>query len=103
MAAKPGAVDVFLGEVKKAVAAKELAEMEELRAEKARLLGKPLDATRLHYWDVAYYQEGLRRLRFAIDQESLRRYFPTRAAVDYALLVSQTLYGVKFEEAKVPA
>jgi Zn-dependent oligopeptidase len=103
MAAKPAAVEAFLDQVHKAVAAKELAEMEELRAEKARLLGTPLEATRLHYWDVAYYQEGLRRLRFAIDQESLRRYFPTRAAIDYALLVSQTLYGVKFEEAKVPA
>jgi thimet oligopeptidase len=54
-------------------------------------------------WDVAYYQERLRRERYAIDQENLRRYFPTAKAVDYALLVSQKLYGVKFREVKVRA
>ena len=102
MAGKPATVQSFLGEVQQAVAAQEKSELEELRAEKARLAGTPLAETRLYQWDVAYYQEGLRRLRFSIDQEALRKYFPTRAAVDYALLVSQTLYGVKFEEVKVP-
>ena len=103
MAATPEAVNGFLEQVNKAVLQRERAELEELRAEKARLTKKPLDETRLHYWDVAYYQEGLRRLRFDIDQEALRKYFPARAAIDYTLLVAQTLYGVKFEEAKVPA
>jgi Zn-dependent oligopeptidase len=103
MAGKPEAVQAFLDQVQHAVAAQERGELEELRAEKARLSGKPLEETRLYQWDVAYYQEGLRRLRFSIDQEGLRKYFPTRAAIDYALLVSQTLYGVKFEEVKVPA
>ena len=102
MAATPAAVTGFLAQVKAAVALREKAEMEELRAEKARLTKKPLEETQLHYWDVAYYQEGLRRLRFEIDQEALRKYFPTRASVDYALLVSQMLYGVRFEEVKVP-
>jgi thimet oligopeptidase len=102
MAGDPAAVSAFLEQVDRAVKVREKAELDELRAEKARLTGKPLEETRLDIWDVAYYQEGLRRLRFEIDQEALRKYFPTRAAVDYALLVSQTLYGVKFEEVKVP-
>jgi thimet oligopeptidase len=102
MAATPEAVSSFLGQVSKAVVQREKAELEELRAEKARLTKRPLDETRLHYWDVAYYQEGLRRLRFDIDQEALRKYFPTHAALDYTLLVAQKLYGVKFEEVKVP-
>ncbi len=102
MAATPEAVSTFLEQVNKAVVRRERAELDELRAEKARLLKTPVEETRLYYWDVAYYQEGLRRLRFDIDQEALRRYFPTRAALDYTLLVAQKLYGVKFEEAKVP-
>jgi thimet oligopeptidase len=102
MAGTPDAVNGFLDQVNKAVVQREKAELEELRAEKARLAKKPLDETRLYYWDVAYYQEGLRRLRFDIDQEALRKYFPTRAAIDYTLLVAQTLYGVKFEEVTVP-
>jgi len=102
MAGKPGTVQAFLDQVQQAVVAQERSELEELRAEKARLAGTPLADTHLYQWDVAYYQEGLRRQRFSIDQEALRKYFPTRAAVDYALLVSQTLYGVKFEEVKVP-
>jgi len=91
MAGKPGTVQAFLDQVQQAVVAQERSELEELRAEKARLAGTPLAGTHLYQWDVAYYQEGLRRQRFSIDQEALRKYFPTRAAVDYALLVSQTL------------
>ena len=102
MAGTPGAVTGFLDQVNKAVLLREKAELEELRAEKARLAQQPLADTRLYYWDVAYYQEGLRRLRFDIDQEALRKYFPTRAALDYTLLVAQKLYGVRFEEVKVP-
>jgi thimet oligopeptidase len=44
----------------------------------------------------------LRRKRFDIDQEKLRKYFPTDKSVDFALLVAQTLYGLKFREVKAP-
>ena len=57
---------------------------------------------RLERWDLSYYQERLRRSRFAIDQEKLRKYFPTEKAVQYTLLVSSTLYGVEFREARAP-
>ena len=36
-----------------------------------------------------------------MDQEKLRSYFPTDKAVEYTLLVSQRLYGMKFREVKV--
>jgi thimet oligopeptidase len=36
-----------------------------------------------------------------VDQEALRKYFPTDKAIEYTFLVSQTLYGVKFVEQKV--
>lgn len=103
MVGSPEVVNKFLGEVKSAVTELEKKEIEELRAEKAKDTGQPLAGTRLERWDLSYYQEKARRERFAIDQEKLREYFPTDKAVDFTLLVSQTLYGVEFRERKVPA
>jgi len=102
MVGTPETVDKFLASVKDAVADLEKKELEELRAEKARDLGTALADTRLERWDTEYYKERVRRSRYAVDQEELRRYFPTEKAVDYVLRVSQRLYGVTFREAKVP-
>jgi thimet oligopeptidase len=78
-------------------------EVEELRAEKAKEAGKPAAEVALNRWDVSYWQERVRKSRYSIDQEELRRYFPTDKAVDFTLEISQTLYDVKFAERKVPA
>ncbi len=101
MVGTPAVVDKFLADVKGAVADLEKKEIEELRAEKAKELGAILADTRLERWDVAYYEERVRRQRFAVDQEELRKYFPTGKAVEYTLQVSQQLYGVKFKQAEV--
>ena len=103
MVEKPETVTKFLADVKTAVTEVEKRELEELRAEKARETGKPLAETTLRRWDVQYYQERVRSSRYAVDQEQLRKYFPTDKAVAFALEVSQDLYGVKFTERKVPA
>jgi thimet oligopeptidase len=102
MVGSPEVVTKFLADVKSAVTALEKKEVEELRAEKAGDTGQPRAETRLERWDVSYYQEKVRRERFAIDQEKLRRYFPTEKAIDFTLLLSQTLYGIRFRERKVP-
>jgi thimet oligopeptidase len=102
MVGSPEVVAKFLGDVRSAVLDLEKREVEELRAEKAKDTGKAPAETRLERWDVSYYQEKVRRERFAIDQEKLRKYFPTDKSIDFTLLVSQTLYGVKFKERKVP-
>ena len=102
MVGTPQAVDKFLASVKSAVADLEKKELEELRAEKAKDLGTPLEQTRLERWDTSFYQERVRKARYAVDQEELRKYFPSEKAVDYVLLVSQRLYGVTFKEVKVP-
>jgi thimet oligopeptidase len=96
-------VESFLRDVHDAVEGVEKKELDELRAEKARELGTPPDAARLERWDVSYYQDKVRRERYAIDQEKLRKYFPTDKAIGYTMLVAQRLYGLKFSEAKVPA
>jgi thimet oligopeptidase len=102
MAEHPDKVLKFLVEVKDAVREVEKKELEELRAEKARDTGKPLQETKLNRWDVSYYQEKVKKARFSIDQEALRKNFPTDKAVAFALLVSERLYGVKFKRVDVP-
>jgi thimet oligopeptidase len=102
MVGDPKTVFKFLDDVKGAVTGLEKKEIEEVRAEKAKDLGTPLADTKVERWDMSYYQERIRRARYDIDQEKLRKYFPTPKAVDYTLLVAQRLYGVTFREAKVP-
>ncbi len=102
MVQTPETVAKFLSDVKSAVTDLEKKEVEELRQEKSKDLGTPIADTRINRWDVSYYQERVRRERFAIDQEKLRKYFPTPKAIDFTLALSQRLYGVKFRERKVP-
>jgi thimet oligopeptidase len=103
MAGTPETVNKFLADVKSAVTELEKKDIEELRVEKAKDIGKPLAETKINRWDVAYYQERVRKERYSVDQEKLRKYFPTDKAVEFALLVSQKLYGMKFTPRKVEA
>ena len=102
MVGTPDVVEKFLGSVKSAVTELEKKELEELRGEKAKDVGTPLAETRLERWDTEYYKERLRRARYSVDQEELRKYFPSDKSVEFVLLVSQRLYGITFREATVP-
>ncbi|HET7730437.1 MAG TPA: M3 family metallopeptidase [Usitatibacter sp.] len=103
MAGNPEAVQKFLGDVRRAVEPVEKRELAELAKLKAADLGQPAEGVRLDRWDASYYIERMKRERFAVDQEKLRRYFPADASVAYALLVAETIYGVRFKEARAPA
>jgi thimet oligopeptidase len=102
MVGSPDVVNKFLADVKSAVTDLETKEVNDLRRVKAQDLQLPVTGMRVYRWDVPYYSEMVRKVRFKVDQEKLRKYFPTDKAVEYTLLVSQTLYGVKFVEQKVP-
>jgi thimet oligopeptidase len=90
----------FLDGVRGAVTELEKKDIEELRLFKAQDTKQP-DA-RLERWDLRYYEEKLRKARYDVDQEALRRYFPTEASVAYVLKVAETLYGIRFEARQVP-
>ncbi len=93
MVENPETVASFLEEVRSAVVDAEVRDLDLLRDIK----GGPI--TR---WDVMYYRERLREQRYAVDQEELRRYFPTASTVRWMLDVTERLYGVRFEDATVP-
>ena len=102
MAGTPDAVYKFLDEVKAAVVEPEKKEVAELRQFKADDLKQPLASTTLSRWDVSYYQEKLKKARYDVDQEALRKYFPTEASIAYTLRVAETLYGVHFVPSAAP-
>ncbi len=102
MVQTPETVEKFLADVKQAVTSVEARELDVLRVAKASELQMPSSGMRVERWDVAYYQEKVRRERFNVDQEGLRKYFPTGKAIDYMMKVSQRLYGVTFSEVNVP-
>jgi len=102
MAEKPQNVLKFLAEVKSAVEAVEKKELADLAALKAEKTGKPLAETKFNRWDVGYYENQMKKLRFNIDQEALRKYFPVEPTFQWVMDVSAHLYGVRFERAEVP-
>ncbi len=102
MAKKPGVVQSFLNQVQQAINMAEQDELQDLRSYKAKTLGTPLSETVVKRWDVVYWQEKIRKDRFNIDQNEMRRYFPTDAAIRWTLALSESLYGISFKERSVP-
>jgi thimet oligopeptidase len=101
MVETPETVTRFLDEVRTVVLEAEVNDLAELSALKGELLGLPPEQVKIERWDVSYYRERLRERRYAIDQEELRKFFPTRAALDWMLDLSGRLYGITFEQVDV--
>lgn len=102
MVENPETVRRFLDDVRNVVTEAELRDLAQLSEVKARMTGGAAEQTSINRWDALFYRERLREERFAIDQEALRKYFPTGAAVDWMLDVSERLYGIRFEHVRVP-
>lgn len=102
MVETPETVRRFLDEVRSVVTEAEVRDLAQLSEMKSRIESVPVESARISRWDVSYYRERLREERFAIDQEALRKYFPTRPAIDWMLDISARLYGLRFERTVVP-
>jgi thimet oligopeptidase len=93
MAATPQRVDQFLSRIDTAIIAKARAE----RDEDAALKGAPLEQ-----WDVTYYENQLRKTKYAVDTNEVKQYFPVQHVVDSVLGIYQELLGVRFTRVNVP-
>ena len=102
MVGNPETVTRFLEEVRNAVTAAELSDLRQLAETKSELTGMAIERASIERWDVAYYRERLREKRYAVDQEALRQYFPTRPTVRWMLDVTGRLYGIRFSLAIAP-
>ena len=95
MAGSADAVNRFLGDVQDRVEALERKELDELRGEKVTFTGDK-DAT-LKRWDVAFFQQRLKKARYSVDQSEVRAQFPTDPTIAWMMQVTSTLYGVQFK------
>ncbi len=98
MAGKAVAVTRFLEEVQGKVEALERKELDELRIEKMAATGDK--GATLKRWDVPFYQQSLKKLRYSVDQNEVRAQFPTDPTIAWMMKVTSTLYGVQFKENK---
>ena len=98
MAQSPERVSAFLREVDQAANALERKELQEIQAF-MRSTGAKGDLTRA---GLSYWQRRLEESRYKIDPESLRKYFPTVAAVDFSLAIASELYGYDFRRVVLP-
>ncbi len=102
MAGTPAKVLAFLDSVKDKIREVEKRDLEILRQAKAEFLQKPLAEVKLDRWDLPFYTERVRRSKFAVDQNALRKYFPTEASLNWLFDLAKRLYGVNFVAASVP-
>ncbi|HEV7578189.1 MAG TPA: M3 family metallopeptidase [Caldimonas sp.] len=91
----------FLNDVRSAVQARELRDLDEMRDAKARHLGTPAAATRLERWDLAFYTERLRRERYSVDQEAFREYFPAEESLRFVMRVAERMLGIRYTSVPV--
>ena len=92
----------FLAEVKQKVEEVEKRDLDILRKEKADMLGRTPDEVKIELWDTSFYAERVRRAKYAVDQNALRRYFPTEASIEWMFDLTQRLYGVRFVKTDAP-
>jgi len=102
MVENPETVTRFLDEVKSAVTDAELRDLDQLREIKSEMTGLAVEQVKIERWDMLFYRERLRERRYAVDQEELRKYFPTVPTLHWMFDITQRLYGIRFEEASVP-
>jgi thimet oligopeptidase len=51
-------------------------------------------------WDISYYSEKLRKARYAVDANEVRKYFPVEHVVGAVLDIYQQLFGIALTEVK---
>ncbi len=99
MAGSPQAVIAFLTRLKDAVLERARRDSADVLEFKRRV--EP-GATQVYAWDRQYYSRRLREERYALDQETVKQYFPVDRVVEGTMKVYQRVLGVSFREVPDP-
>ena len=91
MAGSPQRVESFLSQIDSAIIGKARDEREEDAA-----LAKADGKTSFDQWDQTYYENQLRKTKYAVDQNEIKQYFPVQHVIDSVLAIYQQLLGVRF-------
>src|SRR5437667_4999096 len=60
-------------------------------------------APRINIWDWRYYQNQLKKQKFAVDAQALRNFFPLQKVLDGMFAIYQRIFDLKFEQVAVPS
>jgi oligopeptidase A len=71
-------------------------ECQELEEFKARQLGRSVD--RLAPWEIAFWAEKLRKVRYDFDEEALRPFFPMNRVIDGLFELAGRVFGLRITE-----
>ena len=83
--------------------ADELAELQKMKQLDLQPPGNSAFATpRINTWDWRYYQNQLKKQKFAVDAEALRNFFPFQKVIDGMFAIYQGIFGLKFEQIAAP-
>ena len=53
---------------------------------------------RLHPWDQSFYQNELKRTKYAVDAEQVRQYFSLENAIEGLFGITESLYGLEYRD-----
>ncbi|WP_240163493.1 M3 family metallopeptidase [Spirosoma taeanense] len=98
MAQTPAKVSELLNQLWAAtvpVTQQEAAELQALMDKEGK--ASPGRGEKLASWDWRYYAEKLRKEKFALDEQELRPYFPLEGVRDGIFMLTNRLYGLRFE------
>jgi len=97
----PDVVWKFEADFRAALKDKMARENQELLDLKSKLTGKP--ATEINYWELHYLENKLAEEKYALDDQKIREYFELNNVIDGLFTISQTIYGLKFQEVPNPS
>ncbi|MEK7384705.1 MAG: M3 family metallopeptidase [Elusimicrobiota bacterium] len=96
MAKDPATVKAFIDRLKARLRPLAEDELVTLKALKVVFEGKDADPV-FRAWDWRFYDNQLKRVRYSVDEQQIREYFPADLVTEQMLAVYQKLLGVKFK------
>lgn len=96
MAGTPQRVRSFLDDLDAKLLPRATSELATLATLKAQTTGVP--SATIDPWDVAYYDNLLRKTKYAVDTDTVRQYFPVDHVVGAVLDIYSKLLGVTFAQ-----
>ena len=99
--AKSGAgAEKYINDLVAGTQPKFAAEVEEMRKAKAAETSDP--NAKIAVWDFRYYNNQVKKQKYAVDTEALRAYFPFQKTLEGMFAIYQSIFGMKFEKIAVP-
>ncbi len=100
MASSPARVNGFLADLDQKLLPRGKADLATLAALKAKDLGTP--AATMDPWDVTYYDNLLRKTKYSVDSNEVRKYFPVEHVERAVFDIYAKILGVRFTQ-RTPA